>query len=474
MSVQYFPLVVQAWWPALRRFGPQMLLTAVFGVLTLPNIAYPPVFAEESLEVLLTLRALTSPEGGEALGELLPSVEILGRQFPLMEDNPYVGPIELYLQLPLFAIFGVNAFSIRLLPILVSLVGVLAAFAVCRQWFGLWPALLAGLLTVTHPVFVHFSRLGHDKEEVFTAGAFWLGLYLVDRSLRGERRAAVWLCAGGLVWGLGLSHKITFLWYVLGLAVAVALLRMRPFGGAWPRLGHALGAGACFLLGAGFTIVYNLTHRLETVRIMWTSLWTPTPKDHVVNLDYLHNLWVRLQQLTDVILAGELWAPNLLPIFGGERFLLNVPLAVLFFVAYLVLLALALLDRLPVDRHRLLFLYLVFGAVLLCSPFTVSYHHPSHLLVLYPFPQLVIGTALWVAVRAVPGRWPGPVAVAAVLILLLALNLNLVFAYHVRSVGSVEHPISAWEPITMDHAPPPPPPDGRGELEGFEPIPDRW
>ncbi len=462
--------------PALRRYGLPLLLTAVFLSMTLPNIGAPDLFPEEAQECVMTLHALTTPGSAQdpALYEFMPGTVIGDRFFPLMEDNPYVGAIELYMQLPLFWVLGVNAFSIRLLPIVAGLIGLLAAVTVCRRWFGTRPALIAGLLAATHPVIVHYGKEGHDKEEFFTAAFFWLGLLLVDTYFARERRKGIWLVAGIAVWGMGLSHKITFLWYVLGLIVVLAVLRMKPFGGRWPPLRHLVPAAICFPIGAFFTVAYNVTYRFETLRIMWASLWTPTAKDNIDNLQYLGNAWVRLQQFNDVILAGELWDPNWFPILGEERFAYNYPFAAVFFSGWIILGVLLVRNRLPYDRMKLLFLYVLMGVVFLCSPFTVSYHHPSHLLVLNPFPEIVMGLFLAMLPSVFPYRRIGAIAVGVTMVLLIAMNLNLVVAYHVRAARSVPHEIDAWAPVTLEQFRKPPPGMGSGKPNEFKELPDRW
>jgi len=425
------------------------LLAVVFLAASLPNIAVPPPFPEEVHECVFAYHALTTPgtSGDPELSGYLPGMELFDRYLPLMEDNPYVGPIELYLQVPLFAALGVNVFALRLLPILFGLAGVLAMAALARRWFGPWPALVAGLLTVTHPVFVHYGREGHDKEEIFTLGFFWLGLLAVDTYFARERRSAGWLVLGAGLWGLGISHKLTFLWYVAGLVVALALLRMRPFGGRWPSVRQGAAAGLAAVAGAAFPIGYNLTHGGETLRLVWARLWSPTPKDHVDNLDYLGNLGVRLQQLHDTILGGELWDPNWFPIVGTEAPGLNVPLCAAFAAGVLVLGAGIVRDRSPFDRDRLAWLFVVFGVVLLCSPFTVSYHHPSHLLVLYPFPQLVVALLVVAFARRVRPPGLGVALAAATVALLVAVNTHLLVRYHVLAAASVEEAASAFEDI---------------------------
>ena len=451
-----------------------VLLAAVLLGLTMPTIHEPPPFAEEIDESILTHHFLTTPADQVSPAHLtfMPTVRVFDRYLPIMEDNAYVGPVELYLQMPFFALFGINCFGLRSLTIVVALLGLLAAYSVVRTWFGLRAAMVMGLLTVTHPVFVHLCKQGHDYEEIFTAAFFWGAVFFVVRYLQDDDRHPGWLCVGALLAGLGLCHKITFIWYILGALVAlvVALKVMRDRVLAELRPVHLAAAGVCLLAGYGFAILYNVRDGWPTLRIMAQSLVEPTPKDHVENWNYLANLWVRFQQFNDVILEGEIWHPNWFTVLGDTEFTFNSPLSVLFFSGFVVVAGYALRGRTKLPKAPLFFLFIVFGVVFLLSPFTVSYHHTTHLLVMYPFPQIVIALFLGL----LPGVFGRPRLMAwatgAIVVVVVVFNLNLTFAYTYKVASAFPMFASPWTTFPL------PPDRPREEKSGTarKEKPDRW
>ena len=435
----------------LRTVMPPLVLALLFLGLTVPTIHSPPVFPEEEQECVLTYALLTTPadEVEPAALSVIPTVELFDRHLPVMEDNAYVGPIELYLQQPFFVVFGRTIYALRILPLAAALVGLLAAFVVFRRWFGLRVAFVAALLTATHPVFVHESKQGHDYEEIFTCSFFWLALMLGDRYLQGNRPRLLWLFSATFVAGLGLCHKITFIWYLLGLSAALiaALIWRRKEVLAALRPAELALSILPFLAATSTSWIYAVQSRGETLRVMARALVEPTAKDEIRNVDYLTNLWVRIQQLDAVILKGEIWHPSWFRIIEGVEFPLNGLFAVLFFAGFVVVLAFAIRRHPALPRDPLIFLFIVFTVVFLCSPFTVSYHHPSHLLVMYPFPQLVIALFLGlfshVLGRSTLAMW----ATSLVLIAVVSLNLNLTFTYTARVAEVYPRLLPPWSEL---------------------------
>jgi 4-amino-4-deoxy-L-arabinose transferase-like glycosyltransferase len=452
-----------------------MVVLAAYLAFSLPNIALPPLNPEEVHENIAVLYFLRTPSDmvRPYLKEMLPGVVVLDRYLPIMEDNPYVGALELYLQLPFFWVLGVNLFALRFMPIFVSAAGLLCCYALCRRWFGMGVALLAGVLTATHPIFVHFTRQGHYKEEIFTAALLWIGLFFRERFQRGSRLRRWNLALGMLAFGLGLGHKITFIWYLIGLVVAWAVLRgSAPASG---RLGwRERGVALLFLaLGSSTTILYNLAFGAPTLLRMWNSLVHPIAKDNVNNLHYPANLLLRLKQFLQVIVGGELWDTDWIDVLQGDRFPINYSFLGLFLIGYLVL-SIALLRGVEFrGRRAAALLFILYTVTLLCSPFTVSWFHPSHLFVLYPFPQIVVALLVaqggaWLARRRRAARRVVELAALVALLHGAALTVH----YHQRLTAYFGRAPSPWTTLrVMSWLPEPPPPD-----EGLEkvPLPDRW
>jgi 4-amino-4-deoxy-L-arabinose transferase-like glycosyltransferase len=424
------------------------LIAAIFAALTLPQISVPPLNAEEVGENLFMDEALFASSEQLQLtgGPMVPGVFVLDRYLPLMEDNEYVGAVEMYLQLPFIWLLGAHPLSLRLMPVLFSLAGLLAMFVVLRRAFGGPVAWVCGLLTCTHPVFVHFSRQGHYKEEIFTVGFLWLGLAALQRYDLARRRGVVALVLGALCFGLGLAHKITFIWYLAGLAAAVigvsVIARQRP---ALPRVSHLIAASAAFVCGTLPLLAYNALNGWPTVRLMALRLVEPTPKDHIDNLHWIGNFVVRVRQFGAVIVGGEIWDTEWFQVLGDTRTVLNLPLIVLFAVGLVALPWWSWRRGEPRERRAWLGVYLLFGVVLALSPFTVSFHHPSHLLVMVPFPQLIVAGAAVAAVRWAGGRRVVAIVCAAVVAAALTVNVALTVRYHVLARWATPSPMAPLE-----------------------------
>lgn len=448
---------------------PAVILAIVFLSLSLPRLHAPPPNAEETCESLEAVRALT--RSGDQLPPWLGREEAYlrfgDRALPLMEDNSYVGAIELYMQLPLFAVFGVNPFALRLLPILAGLAALLASFVVCRRWFGGAAALVASMMAATHPFVIHYGRLGHQMEEIFTTAFFWLGVLCIDRYVRSAGERVVALCVGMALFGVGISHKIDFLWYLIGMG-AVAIVFGRRLVAAWPpRLSHTLAGAAAFLVGCGPILLYNTRTAGSTFRTMAHALVTPTAKDGIDNLHYGANLLVRLKQFLGGPLQGALQDPAFDGLATEQPLTFNHLFAGLFVVGFVVVPVLAVRGRLPFDRTRVLAVFILFCAVFAVSPFTVSGFFPNHLLVMFPFAQLVVALLL-VGLPILSGGHRFVVWISRILaVAVLVLNLYLTVHHHVDMADTAAPGMTPWTTIRQPGTRP----------VGFEPViplDDRW
>jgi len=436
--------VALAWLPA-------VVLALVFGSLCFPQLDAPPPNPEETQESLELHRALAYPDELpprwlEREGAIL---RLFGRALPLMEDTSYVGAVELYLQHPLFVVFGRNAFALRLLPILAGLTALIASFLVCRRWFGLSTAFIASLMVATHPFVVHYTRLGRQMEEIFAAAFFWLGVYCLDRYVRSEWERIVLACGGMFLFGVGLSHKIDFLWYFAGMAV-VALVFHRRIMAAWKlRVSHALLGAAAFGLGCGPILLYNLRTAGGTVRTMAQALAAPIPKGGIDNLHYGANLLVRIKQFVGGPLKGALEDPSFDEVVTEAPFAYNHLFTILFVVGLVAVPYLTLRGRLPYPRTLLLAVFALFGTIFFVSPFTVSGFFPNHLLVMLPFAQLVVAFLLAGAPtlfdRHKAAVWVSRALLAAV----LAMNLFLTVHFHRDMADTIPRGSSPW--MTLEY-----------------------
>jgi hypothetical protein len=221
--------------------GFALLASAVLGM-GARRLSEPGLYYDEVIQATPASEFLRA--GGEPLR--IPGAEnrwLFGGWFPLM-TQPYMGALKSQLLIPVFAVFGASAASLRLTTLVWGCAGLGLAMLWARALFGLGVALLTGALLASDPAFLFATR--HDWGSaslalVCRAG----GLWLLTTGLRRDSR--VLLAGGGLALGLGLYNKIDAAAFLAGggvalLAAAPRLLAQHPRRCLAALLGLAVGA----------------------------------------------------------------------------------------------------------------------------------------------------------------------------------------------------------------------------------------
>lgn len=377
-------------------------------------------------------------------------LHLFGRDFPLMISD-YQGVSSMYVVLPLFAIFGPGVGPVRGMTIGFGAIGIVLTYLLGRRLYGRPAGLVAALLLATSPSFIFWSRIGvYVVSQVVPLA---LGATLACLRWRRDGRAG-WLALAGLLIGIGLSTKILFIWFILGAiaaGVAVWLVdwcwpidaegRPRPRQALRVKLNQPppIGRSAViaglggFLLGAAPLIAYNLVSA-GTLKILRANLGQ-TEKG-VDNSAFITNLTGRLGAFKTVLEGSYFW-------FLGDVNANRIVLP-LFLVSAVGLLA--LVCALPAYRRyraTTVFILTLTLAILVQSAFTLSGLEATHLLILLPFPCLVIGAFAMLAgeqlLIVLKSRRPAIVryAIAALPALLLLLPItvgNLIVDVHYHRV----------------------------------------
>ncbi len=219
-----------------RRAAGAVLLAALFFAIAAYQIDRPGLQADE----LLFVQGVW--EGGTVALE----TRVFGHRVPLMQ-LAYLGSLKSILYKPILAAFGVSAAAVRLPMVAVAAATVALTFLLLWRMAGERAAWMGGTLLALDPTFMFTTRCdwGPVAIERFLAVA---GLMCFER-----RRINL----GAFLFGLALWNKTTFLWTLIGLAVAVAAAYRRELRArlAWRGAGLAL---LCFALGAYPWIRYNV------------------------------------------------------------------------------------------------------------------------------------------------------------------------------------------------------------------------
>lgn len=179
----------------------------------------------------------------------------------------YIGTLKTALYAPILAVFGGNAWSVRLPMVLAGALTVFLFYYLLQRSAGRRAALLGTFLLATDPAFL--------LTDTFDWGPVALehlclvtGCLLVLKSVQESRSVCVSMRSLGLGFfflGLGLWNKAIFGWALAGLAVAAFTVFWPELKKTWTfRRGTV--ATIAFLFGALPFLVYNLRHPLETLR----------------------------------------------------------------------------------------------------------------------------------------------------------------------------------------------------------------
>ncbi len=237
-------------------------------------------------------------------------------------DQP---PLSMFLLALSRTLFGVSQFALRIFPAIAHAGTVLLAGIIARRLGGRRTAItLACLATALAPIFLGMASI--YSMNAFAFPLWGLSFYLVIRIIENSR-PKFWLLLG-VVMGLGLMNKVDFLWFGLGLALALILTsQRRHLATPWPYA----AAGIALALFSPF-ILWNAAHgfpHLEFIRNATAGKYSGLSR-----LDFVAGQAVLMNPV-----SLALWIPGLYFLFFGKEGKRWRSLGVIFATAFLVLLA---------------------------------------------------------------------------------------------------------------------------------------
>jgi 4-amino-4-deoxy-L-arabinose transferase-like glycosyltransferase len=373
-----------------------LFIIAIFLVLTLPNLNYPGISIDEAADGIVSSYILKDSAIYYNKELMITNcyVVLFNRILPVMSGH-YLGSVLAYLVYPFARIFGLNIISLRITPIFFSILTILFIYLLCKIWFGKRVAFFASLLAATNLLFVQYSRVGLYREEIFIIFFFWATLFFFAKYF--EKKAPHFLYIGLFLFGLGLSAKITFFWYVCGMLMGYIILKKRLNLLISLKIRQRVIGLFTFCLGAIFIIFYNIKEPGVTVKMLTRSLLEyPFVKENmsISNLSYFTNLKIRISQLLmflkeNIAVRSDWGVIQMCPIERASFIIVSV--AAISFISVLIF---ALFSLNSSRKYRILFFYIIYVTVMLLTPFTVSSFDPGHLLVLFPFPQITMALFL--------------------------------------------------------------------------------
>ena len=449
--------------------GIPLLAAVVFFCLSVIHIHLPGLYYDEALDVVPTMQIVLGQPVEVWTGV---SINIGEKTFPVMIMS-YLGTVCTYLMLPFFYFLGVNVFSLRLMTICFGCLTIVFYYLFARDLFNRRVAAVTALLLAVHPSFILWSRQGIYVTSVMTfmaAGSLLCLLRWYRRRMdwhlrsrwpkvsdRGEggsvrrpspliQRTDWYLYAGAFLLGVGFNAKFLFLWFIVALALSYYVLQFTSLPSKpaladrrtiWRILtfnmdAKQFGLGLLsFCLGAGGLIWYNL-NTWGTVKTLARNLIT-TDRG-VDNLNFFMNLLTEIKAFLVLIKGswfgfyGGSFSNNLYPIV----FCISVVgLAFLFFgprcrFGWLK----PPNDQTETAKAKFVFLFSMLALILVQSCFTVSGLGATHLLIMLPFPQLIIAFFMDMLFQMIDPETVPSALMVVVFLALVAQDLRVDFQYY--------------------------------------------
>lgn len=363
-----------------------LFFISLYLALQLLNIKLPGLYVDEAFPACGSLQMI------KGVGSFLPSIKIFNINFPVMLGCEYETALESYILLPFFWLFGVNVIALRLVPILAGAVMLLFLYFFLKEFFDKKAASFSILLLIINSVFLLETKLGLNSASMF----HWTGmaaLWSLFRWYKGRKdRYLYW---GIFLLGLGISIRVWFLWFVNGMIFSAMIflknirLRLNKH-----FLKYNLWGIVFFCLGIFLFIFYNLDKGFPTIKFIITSFKQTTCG--VDNSSYFHNLYWRLTYFIQ-FLNGS-WPLKYQGCWIERtplKYISTNPISFWFFTGCFIWLIVSTVIKKPIfSVKRVLFILMLFMAILFQSPFTLSSLGGPHLFVLFPLVQIITGAAL--------------------------------------------------------------------------------
>ncbi len=188
-------------------------------------------------------------------------INIFHRRIPLMVMT-YIGTLKTLIYIPIFKIFGGNVWSTRVPMLLAGALTVFFFFRLALRCAGATAAGIAGLLLASDPIFLLTNTVDWGPVALSQL-CLVTGSYCLVRFASLKQNSMRDLALGFFFFGLGLWNKALFFWILGGLA-AGAMVLLPEIRRLWTWKRAVVGSLA-FLFGAFPFLLYNVRHRNATL-----------------------------------------------------------------------------------------------------------------------------------------------------------------------------------------------------------------
>ena len=411
------PIVSAEAWTRLGTWVPRLTLLAAcayFVVMAGRWIASPGLEYDE----LLFVNAAT----GEPTNGMFVQRRILG--IPVLVMG-YIGALKAYLYYPVFQIFGVSPETVRWPVILVSLVTLALTYRVARFSFGPPVSAMVVLVMSVDPTFMYMTKIDYGPVALMMVLKLTALLFAL-RAVSTRSPRYLWGVTGACA--LGVFDKLNFLWFLVALVAAGAVLFRTELREMWQRDRARLVLPLTTLALIGLAAVVRSIH----LAVGWDKAVSVAPLERLREVINLYATTMNGRLLYLMMTRRTLAAESLMnPIVA-------VGIAGMVVVSLRAARRAGGVGRMPFRERVLLCHLLIFTLVAVQILVTKMAYGPHHIMMLYPF-QLFVTFG---AVVGLAGMWGTAVAAAV----LVASGLNVGAAYE-RNFRPTAEFAPVWSPV---------------------------
>lgn len=331
---------------------------------------------------------------------------LLGYDFFIM-INPWVGPVSAILFIPFLHFFGISIYAIRTTRIIYGFLTIVLLYFFTKDFFNKKIARTASFLLATSTFFIFLYRHGYLDDGILPT---FLLLSLICFYRFYKTYISKFLYWGIFFTGLGLSSKISFLWFIGAMIIFCYFFKKRIHLNI-RNISISIFI-FIFIFAISPLILYNVQNRWlihttegNTLGAILNNLFITY--GGVNNIAVYKNILTRFGQLKDIFstqFQGELITKN------SVNFYIFI-LAILFFLGRLIFFR-KIYGQIKINFINILLLLLFFF-----SCFTLNYLKTEHAAIYLPLCMIIIAKFLEDVFR-------GKLALARYVILISITALN--------------------------------------------------
>ncbi len=231
------------------------------------------------------------------------------------------------------------------------------------------------------PVFLFYSRIGAERDEILQICFFWTGLACIE--LFRKRKQRFFIGCAGFLFGLAFLSKLLFLGYFFGVVAALCFAGRKNLGilKSQFRFGKVEYLVFCFSFAVGCLPFLHLNFLsnppFPTVRFLLKRLVSPGVRHN--NLDFFSNLLERCQHLYDLVVLD-----------GGMNLYLLLTAGIV-----VVLYSFLCRDNVFFNRYVFRSVFFVFFVCFCLSSFVPDGAYKEQMLIVYPIVSIIIASFIF-------------------------------------------------------------------------------